>query len=270
MRTDEPFELTVLGSATPYPAPDNPCSGYLLSHADTRIWVDAGTGTLGALRAHVPLDRVDAIWISHLHADHCADLLTAYYGALHADLRLDAPIPLFAPPGTADRLADFLTHTPRRSPVEQAFAVVESTDGATARVGSLTLTTRAVEHGMPAFALRAETPDGRSFVHSGDTAPCPALTALARDCDLLLCEADTATDTPPDPTGPPPVHHTPEQAGHTATAAGARALLLTHLGHPLTPADAKARAARTYGGPIDWAAPGAVFPVTGPVTGPVA
>ena len=129
--SDESLRLTVLGSATPYPSADNPCSGYLVSSGDSRIWVDAGNGTLGPLQQHVRLDELDAIWISHLHADHSADLLTAYYGALYADIRLTAPIPLYGPPGIADRLAGFLTNTSTRSPIESAFAVTELAEGAT-------------------------------------------------------------------------------------------------------------------------------------------
>ena len=72
------LQFTVLGCATPYPAVGNPCSGYLVASGATRIWMDAGSGTLGPLQEHARLDELDAIWISHLHADHCADLLTAY------------------------------------------------------------------------------------------------------------------------------------------------------------------------------------------------
>jgi ribonuclease BN (tRNA processing enzyme) len=189
------------------------------------VWVDAGTGTLAQLQRHVRLDELDAIWISHLHADHTADLLTAYYGALFADVRLDAPIPLYGPPGVADRLAHFLTNTSTRSPIESAFAVEELHDGHQVRVGTLTLTSRAVAHGMPAFALRAETA-GRSVVYSGDTAPCPSLTRLAEGCDLLLCEADSAQA----PSEEEKVHHTPEDAGDSAAAAGAGRLIVTHVG----------------------------------------
>ncbi|MEU9042780.1 MULTISPECIES: MBL fold metallo-hydrolase [unclassified Kitasatospora] len=260
--SDERLHLAVLGSATPYPSADNPCSGYLVSGGGARVWVDAGTGTLGPLQRHARLDQLDAIWISHLHADHCADLLTAYYGALYADIRLTAPIPLYGPPGTADRLADFLTNTARRSPVESAFAVTELSDSHRVRVGRLTLTSRAVDHGMPAFALRAEA-DGRSLVYSGDTAPCPALTELATGCDLLLCEAESPgaapdTDAPVHPTDAP-VHHTPEQAGATATAARAARLLVTHVGRAMTPAEAVSRAAAHFTGPVAHADPGATF-----------
>ncbi|MEU4118703.1 MBL fold metallo-hydrolase [Kitasatospora sp. NPDC028055] len=251
---DSALRLTVLGSATPYPSADNPCSGYLVTAGGARVWVDAGTGTLGPLQRYVRLDGLDAIWISHLHADHCADLLTAYYGALYADVRLAAPIPLYGPPGIADRLADFLTNSARRSPVESAFAVTELSDGHRVVVGSgalpLTLTSRAVEHGMPAFALRAEA-GGRSLVYSGDTAPCAALTELAADCDLLLCEAE----------GDDPAHHTAEQAGATAAAARAGRLVVTHVGRALTPAEAVARAASRFAGPVGHADPGAVLTV---------
>ncbi|GAA4493843.1 MBL fold metallo-hydrolase [Actinoallomurus oryzae] len=253
---NDPLDLTVLGSATPYPSVDNPCSGYLVSSAGTRVWVDAGTGTLAELRRHVRLDELDAIWISHLHADHSADLLTAYYGALYADVRLAAPIPLYGPPGVADRLAHFLTNTSTRSPVESAFAVDELHDGHQVRVGTLTLTSRAVAHGIPAFALRVET-GGRSLVYSGDTAPCAGLTQLAEGCDVLLCEADSAQVTREEER----VHHTPEEAGDTAAAAGPGRLVVTHVGPFLTPRQAVARASTRFDGPVEYAAPGATFSI---------
>ncbi|MGZ3146087.1 MBL fold metallo-hydrolase [Lentzea chajnantorensis] len=242
------LRLTVLGSATPYPAADNPCSGYLVSHGDTRVWMDAGTGTLGPLQRHTSLATLDAIWISHLHADHCADLLTAFYALRYADVDR-APVPLFGPPGTADRLAAFLTNGPRRSPVEDAFAITELTDGHEARIGGLHLTSRAVRHGLPAFAVRIEA--GTSLTYSGDTAPCAALTDLAQDTDLLLCEADG--------TVPDEAHHTPEQAGETARQARARRLVVTHVGRSLTPQDAVTRAGTRYEGPVGYAAAGAVL-----------
>jgi len=238
--------LTVLGCATPYPAVGNPCSGYLVTAGRTRIWMDAGTGTLGHLQRHARLDELDAIWISHLHADHSADLLTAYYGALYADITLRAPIPLYGPPGIADRLAGFLTNGPTRSPIESAFAITELYDGLEATAGSVHLTSRAVEHGMPAFAVRMESA-GRSLVYSGDSAPCTALSELADGCDVLLCEADGTEDG----------HHTPEQAGETA--AGAGRLIVTHVGRSIAPAEAAARAATRFEGPVEHAVPGATY-----------
>jgi ribonuclease BN (tRNA processing enzyme) len=254
--TGDLLRLTVLGCATPYPSVDNPCSGYLVSSGGTRLWMDAGSGTLAQLQRHVRLDELDAIWISHLHADHSADLLTAYYGALFADIELAAPIPLFGPPGIADRLAHFLTNTSKRSPVESAFAIHELHDGHQAHVGGLTLTTRAVAHGIPAFAVRVEAAE-KSLVYSGDTAPCESLTSLAGGCDVLLCEAESSQA----PDGGEQVHHTPEDAGETATAARAGRLIVTHVGPFLTPHQAVTRASARFAGPVDHAAPGAAFSI---------
>ncbi|GAA1253828.1 MBL fold metallo-hydrolase [Prauserella halophila] len=245
--------LTVLGSATPYATVDNPCSGYLVTSGDTRVWIDAGSGTLAELQRHTRVDELDAIWISHLHADHSADLLTAYYALLFADIDLAAPIPLYGPPGTADRLAHFLTNGPGRSPVEAAFAVHELYDGHRAEVGALTITSRAVRHDMPAFAARVEG-SGTSLTYSGDTAPCTALTDLAVDTDVLLCEAES--DRAP---ADGQVHHTPENAADTARAAGARRLIVTHVGRFLTPADATSRAGALLGRDVEYAAPGETF-----------
>lgn len=250
------FHLTVLGCATPYPSADNPCSGYLVSSGGTRIWVDAGSGTLGPLQRYVRLDELDAIWISHMHADHSADLLTAYYGALYSDISLAAPIPLFGPAGIAGRLAGFLTNTAIRSPVESAFTITELHDGQQATVGSLRLTSRAVAHGIPAFAVRIEAAAG-SLVYSGDTAPCASLTELAAGCDVLLCEAESDRV----PVDEEPVHHTPEEAGETARAASAGRLVVTHVGRFLTPEQAVTRAATRFGGAVDYAAPGASFSI---------
>jgi ribonuclease BN (tRNA processing enzyme) len=242
------LSLTVLGCATPYPSTDNPCSGYLVSHGDTRVWMDAGTGTLGPLQRHTRLEDLDAIWISHLHADHSADLLTAYYALLFADVSRP-PVPLYGPPGIADRLAGFLTNGPERSPVESAFEITELRDGLEASVGSLRLTTAAVEHGIPAFAVRIDADVSLTF--SGDTSPCSRLVELARGTDVLLCEAESTEKNP--------AHHTPEDAGETATAAGAGRLIITHVGRFLTPQEAVTRASSRYAGRIDYAAPGTTF-----------
>ncbi|GAA1285440.1 MBL fold metallo-hydrolase [Saccharothrix xinjiangensis] len=231
------FGLTVLGTATPYPRPGNPCSGYLLRTDRTTVWVDAGPGTLAALQHHHRPDRLDAVWISHTHADHTADLLPYYYALLFADQHPRGPVPLFGPPGLADRLETFLAGaTP--NPASTAFHVHELHDGHRAEVGDLTLTSHAVHHGLPAFGLRA-THDDAVFAYSGDTGPCPALRALADGADLFLCEAD----------GEGPHHCAPEDA---ATAArGADRLLLTHVGHTLTHAEAAERATAPVARPGD-------------------
>ena len=58
------MRLTVLGSSGGYPAPGSACSGYLLEDADTRLWIDAGSGTFARLLEHCTPDRLSAVLAS--------------------------------------------------------------------------------------------------------------------------------------------------------------------------------------------------------------
>ncbi|MGY1584556.1 MBL fold metallo-hydrolase [Streptomyces sp. MN13] len=243
--------LTVLGTASPHPAPGRPCSGYLLSAPGAEVWVDAGPGSFAELQRHTDPARLSAIWISHLHADHNADLLAAYYALAYGGLTPPAPIPVYAPADCAHRLAAFLGR-PDPASLSGVFDFHPLYDGHTAHHGDLLLTARAVVHDIPAYGLRAEA-GGCALAYSGDTGPCAALTELARDADLFLCEADIDTHREGEQ-----VHLTPEDAGAAAREAGARRLLVTHVGPTLTPEAATARAAAAFGGTTGTAHEGAV------------
>ncbi|GGQ48674.1 MBL fold metallo-hydrolase [Streptomyces flaveolus] len=235
------FSLTVLGTASPHPAPGRPCSGYLLRGDGAEVWVDAGAGTFAELQRHTDPARLSAIWISHLHADHTADLLSALYAFAYGGMAPPAPVPVYAPQGCAERLAGFFGR-PDTTFLDAFLDFRPLHDGHTARHGGLRLTARAVRHDVEAYGLRAECA-GRVLAYSGDTRPCAALTGLARDADLLLCEADIDVHREGEQ-----VHLTPEDAGDTAREAGARRLLVTHVGPTLTPEAATARAAAAFGG----------------------
>lgn len=210
------------GHGKPLPAARDPCSSFLLASDDTRIWLDAGPGALGALLAHCSIEDLDAVWISHTHADHFSDLAATYYALLFADITR-SPLPVYGPPGWADRLGAFLSHH-GPSPIERAFEVHEVTDRYQATVGSVQLSAHQVHHDVLCHGLRAH--DGSTTIgYSGDTGPCGGLTELAADVDLLISEAGYGVDG----TAPDPVHLTAAQAGAVAKDSGAARLLLTHL-----------------------------------------
>jgi ribonuclease BN (tRNA processing enzyme) len=263
------MRVTTLGSATHYPRPGNACSGYLVQSGETSIWVDAGAGTLAELQRHVQLEDVNAIWISHTHADHTSDLLTAYYAYRFGDVQPGAPIPLFAPHGLRERMVAFLGGSAETgldlvfgfanlatNPGGGSTQLGATPGGGAAQLGDLALSWREVDHDVPGFALRVDGPDG-SFVYSGDSAPCKALDELASGCDALLCEAGTDAQEP----GEHPVHHTPEEAGGTASRAAVHRLIVTHTALGLSAEAAAARAQTRFDGPVEVARPGSVFVV---------
>jgi ribonuclease BN (tRNA processing enzyme) len=250
--------LTVLGTASPHPRPDTPGSGYLVRGGGAEVWVDAGFGSFAELQRHTDPTRLSAIWISHLHADHYADLTAAFYGFAYGGLTLPAPIPVYAPRDCAARLAGFFGR-PDTGFLSGVFDFRPLHDGHSVRHGDLTLTARGVEHEVEAYGLWAES-GGRALAYSGDTGPCDGLLHLASGADLFLCEADTADA---DRKGEEdPVHLTPGEAGTCALlAGGVGKLLITHLGTANTPDDATARAASVFGGPTAAARVGETYTV---------
>ncbi|MEW2156529.1 MBL fold metallo-hydrolase [Streptomyces sp. NPDC007189] len=237
-----PLTLTVLGTASPHPGPGRPCSGYLLAGGGAEVWVDAGPGTFAALQQHTDPARLTAIWISHLHADHSTDLLSAAYAFAHGGMAPAAPVPVYAPQDCARRLAGFLG----RADVDflkDVFDFRALYDGHDVRHWNLRLTARAVAHDTEAYGLRAEC-QGSVLAYSGDSGPCPALAELALRADLFLCEADIDTHREGEQ-----VHLTPEDAGRVAHQARVRRLLVTHVGPTLTRETATARAAAVSGRP---------------------
>jgi ribonuclease BN (tRNA processing enzyme) len=194
------------------------------------------------------------VWVSHTHADHFSDLAATFYALRYADISRP-PLTVFGPPGWADRLRAFLSHTSTPSPLEDAFDVRE-VDGATcATVGGLELTAVAVHHDAPCYGVRVR--DGERVVaYTGDTGPCAGLATLAAGADLLISEAGYGLDGHESD----PVHLTAAQAGAAAGDGGVGTLLLTHLAGADVEA-CVAAATSAGGGRVIGAAPGVVVRV---------
>ena len=245
--------VCVLGSSGGWPGSGRPCSGYLVSEGSTRVLVDAGAGTLAELPRHGSVEELDAVWISHLHPDHCSDLGVLRNLLAYGPGRKTGRLDVWGPPGWRSW---FDAAVPDPDATRDVFAGRELGDGCVADVGTLRLRGVAVAHGLPTFGCRVESSAG-VWAYSADTAPCPGLTELARAADLFFCEAFRSAPA----AGKPTTVMTPEQAGEVAATAGVRRLVLTHLHPDADPARVLARARSAYAGPVDVALPGAVFTV---------
>lgn len=67
-------EITVLGCWGPYPPAGGACSGYLVNSGDINVLLDCGHGVFSALQRYLDFRKLDAVVLSHLHPDHCADI----------------------------------------------------------------------------------------------------------------------------------------------------------------------------------------------------
>ena len=93
------MQLTVIGCSGSFPGPDSPASSYLLEAEGFRLVVDMGNGALGVLQRYAELFGIDAICVSHLHADHCIDLSSYWVARQYAPEGPRPPIPVYGPPG---------------------------------------------------------------------------------------------------------------------------------------------------------------------------
>ena len=243
------MRLTVLGCSGTFPGPDSPCSGYLVEHDGFRLVLDLGAGALGQLQRHVGLLDVDAVYISHLHADHCIDLVAYYYARRYHPTGTPPLLPVYGPVGLAERLCNSFEEPPAEG-LRDVYDIHEVPTGSR-QIGPFTVTTALMNHPIECHALRIEA-GGRTLVYSGDTGESDALVELATGADLLLCEASW----PHEPAQPPGIHLSGLQAGEHATRADAGRLLLTHAVAWCDPQTMLAEARGTYAGPLELAACG--------------
>jgi len=219
-------KLTVLGCSGSVPGPDSPASGYLLEADGYRLVLDLGHGAFGALQRYVDPTEVDAIVITHLHADHFIDL-TAYIvslrygGAGHALAGPERRIPVIGPAGTRDRLEVAYDPLARKLALHELFGFSTPKSG---ELGPFALSFATVNHPTPCTAVRIVHGD-RTLVYSADTGESEALVSLAHSADVLLCEASFGPDDP----YVPDLHLTGKQAGQHAEKAGVERLIITHV-----------------------------------------
>lgn len=255
------MRLTIIGCSGSFPGPDSPASCYLVEAEGFRLLVDLGSGALGVLQRYAGLDEIDAIWISHLHADHCLDLCC--YSVARTG-HPDGPrprIPVYGPSQAAVRLGRALTADPAATAaadpghgVTDAFGFTTITPG-TLEIGPLRVTAERMNHPVETFGFRLEH-GGRSLAYSADTGETEALERLARDADLLLCEASLVEPAPGGAPLPQDLHLTGRQAARYAARAGVGQLVLTHLAPWNDVARTLDEAGQAFSGPMSLAASG--------------
>ena len=251
------MRITVLGKSPAWQDADGACSGYLVETGGLRLLLDCGPGVFAKLRRFADYAAIDAVVISHLHADHILDLVPFASGLRYAPRRQPATPQLIAPPGAIEAFATLSRAGAMRAEhIEGAFALSEYDPAATVSLGELTIRFTPVPHFIPCNAVELAQ-NGARLTFSADCAPNDALTELAKDTDLLLIEA-----TLPRPEDEPPRGHlTPAEAGEHGAKANAKRLVLTHYSDELDPEWARAEATRTFAGPVDMAAEGAVYAI---------
>jgi ribonuclease BN (tRNA processing enzyme) len=262
--------ITVLGKSPSWQDADGACSGYMVEDADTCVVLDCGNGVFAKLRRYRDYTEVDAVVISHLHADHFLDLVPFSYALTYAPRQQPVPVDrwpgtdtpahprLVAPRGATETFRRVVGAWGNDDLIESAFALEEYEPGETVDVDGLRFHFQEVPHFTETFAIdiTSSNGDGR-FTFGADCRPGEELIEVARDTDLFMVEATLPR---PERTGIRG-HLTPGEAGEHARRAGARRVVLTHISDELDELWARREAETAFGGTVTVAREGAVYEV---------
>jgi ribonuclease BN (tRNA processing enzyme) len=254
--------VTVLGKSPAFQDSGGACSGYLVQEGATTLLMDIGNGVFGKLRDAIDYTSVDAVVVSHMHADHSLDLVPFAYALIYApDGRArEEPVRLMVPEGGRDQLRRVVGTWGGEDLIEDAFALEEYASGTVLDVGDLRIRTQAVPHYLPntnALELSPAAAGGGRVTYGADHGPADDLVEFARDTDLLMIEATLKAPEEAGPRG----HITAREAGEHGRRAGAKHLVVTHVSDLIDPGWVRSEAEEGFGGPVTVAAEGDVYDV---------
>lgn len=213
------MKLHLLGINGPFPESNGATSGYLLEAGDMLFQFDLGSGVLGKLTALTAPESLTALFVSHWHFDHCADIPVLMY-RLQAQKTI---LPLYGPADPDSALYRLVSSAP-------CFDFTEVSARSMLTVGNAEIQITAARHPVPAVGYSV-TVTGKRFGYTGDTNTLPSLADDFRECDLLLADGlfsrDTWTEDKP--------HLSAELAARLAVNSEARALIITHLNPFISP-----------------------------------
>jgi ribonuclease BN (tRNA processing enzyme) len=247
-------QVTVLGKSPSWQDAAGACSGYLVQEGPLSLLLDCGNGIFSKLRVMRDYHDLDAVLISHMHADHFLDLVPFSYAISYGPRPPLAPPQLFVPAGGVDVLRRVVGCWGSERLVENAFSVSEYTAADELGFGGVGVRFCEVPHFTKTYAVELTSTAGR-FTFGADCRPNDELVRFAHDTDLLMVEATLVEPEPDGPRG----HMTAREAGEQGRLAGARRLVLTHYSDELDPDRTRAQGSDGYGAPVELATEGAVY-----------
>ena len=207
------MKLRLLGVNGPFPESRGATSGYLLEAGENLFQFDLGSGVLGLLTAYTAPESLTALFLSHWHFDHAADVPVLMYRLQAASQTLR----VYGPADPESPLYRLVCTVP-------CFEFREVSAGEDLSFGGAAVHVTAARHPVPAVGYTVSC-EGKKFGYTGDTNTLPSLARDYQGCDLLLADglfprASWAEEKP---------HLSAELAARLAAEASVGTLVVTHL-----------------------------------------
>ena len=271
MMPPEPSPIVLLGTGTPTADPARSGPAVAIVVGETPYLVDAGPGLVRRAAAAcaagvrgLAIDRLDRLFLTHLHSDHTVGLPDLLFTGWTRGRR--SPLEIYGPPGTeamaehvlaayAEDVRERLEGPEPTSAGGCCARVTEIEPGPIYEDRNVAVKAFAVDHGSwPAFGYRFETLD-RTIVISGDTASPHENVEAYRGCDVLIHEVQSseglARRSPAWRRYHARYHTSARELGEVATRARPGLLVLYHqLFHGLTERQLLAEVLDGYDGPV--------------------
>ena len=243
------IKVTILGSGTCVPSLKRSSCSFILQTCDRSLLFDLGVGTIRRLlEAGVTISQVTHLFFSHFHPDHTGEFVSFLFATKYPQTyRRRSSFSVIGAKGLQGfynglrkvygnwiELEPGLMNLIELNNCEQDQFVDEI----------FSVDTLPMVHIESSIGYRVKTTDGTSVVYTGDTDFCENVITLARDADLLICEAAL-----PDAMRVEG-HLTPSLAGRIATEAKVKKLVLTHFYPECDTVDVETECRKTYDGPL--------------------
>jgi len=242
------LDLTVLGSGTSVPQKERSAPGYLLRTEGGVLLLDLGPGTIWNLARLVGVGpgAVQGVLLSHLHIDHCSDLVSLLFSMRSPDIERDAPLRVLGPVGLGRYYSSLRgLYGQWVEPSGYDLQMAEWT-GETVLWEGFRIDAAPTVHSVPNIACLVEDADsGSRCIYTGDGEPTEELVSLAgTGIDVLLAECSLG------PGRREENHMNPAQAADLAVQCKAAKLVLTHLNPGCYPDEVYRDAAGHFDGEI--------------------
>ncbi len=225
------MKLTILGSGTYQPELERRSAAYLIQTADQNICFDFGRGAIEQLlKAGVHVNQIDAIFITHWHADHMNDISSLLHitTAPPGDHGLwpvrQKPLKIYGPEGTVDNLKTILgiIRYGENPELDNMDVQEVSEDKIIGEHWTLYSYPTIHNQGIKPLCYRLEA-ESKVFAYSGDGVESEGLAKAIKDVDLAIIEAAWPDEVQPK------THLTGTRAGKFAQENGTKKLVITHM-----------------------------------------